>query len=99
MPRKTKPKFDIGERVAEKPKATFISNISKDKIEIVVKNSTQRYGKVVDVLQKVGTNKQRMTYYKVAWDNNTVSQHAQFRLCKESELPIVIQNYRNAIGL
>lgn len=86
-------RFQPGDRVAEKPKATFIPNISKWKTDIVVKNCTQRYGTITKLIEKKNTNGIVSTYYKVSWDNNTTGEHAQSRLCFEFELPQVLEEY------
>lgn len=93
-------RFKIGDRVAERPKDNYIPHISKQKLPIVLQNSTQRIGTVTQVTEKVMTGKKRKqtyVYYQVAWDNATSSEHAQFRLCHEHELPTVIADYRNKI--
>ena len=90
-------RFQPGDRVAEKPKAAFIPNISKWKTEVVAKNCTQRYGTVVKLIEKKNVNGIASTYYKVSWDNNTTGEHAQSRLCFESELPVVLEDYTNQL--
>jgi hypothetical protein len=86
-------RFQPGDRVAEKPKATFIAYISNWKSEIVAKNCKQRYGIIVSVCQKQNRNGIKSTYYQVKWDNNTTGEHAQARLCFESELPQILEEY------
>ena len=93
-------RFRVGDRVAEKPKDNYIPHINKEKIPVVLKNSTQRIGTVTQVTEKVMTGKKRKQtymYYQVAWDNNTISEHAQFRLCHEHELATIVANYRASI--
>lgn len=90
-------RFKIGDRVAEKPKDNYIPTINKEKIPVVLKNSTQRVGVVTNVYQKQDARKHLYTYYDVAWDNGRSSSHAQFRLCHENELAGVLQDYRNSI--
>lgn len=86
-------RFQPGDRVAEKPKATFIPNISKWKSEIVAQNCTQRYGTVISIIQKKNRNGIESPYCKVKWDNNTTGEHAQSRLCFETELTQVLEDY------
>lgn len=86
-------RFQPGDRVAEKPKATYIPNISYWKADIVAKNCTQRYGTIVMARQKRNSNGTESTYYQVKWDNNTTGEHAQARLCFETELPQILEDY------
>lgn len=90
-------RFEPGDRVAEKPKATFIPNIAKEKIDIVAKNCTQRYGTVIKLFQKKNARGIESPYYQVKWDNNTTSQHAQCRLCFETELPQILEDYTHKL--
>ena len=86
-------RFQPGDRVAEKPKATFIAHISNWKSEVVAKNSTQRYGTIIAIKQKRNSNGTESPYCQVKWDNNTTGEHAQARLCFESELPQILEDY------
>ena len=90
-------RFQPGDRVAEKPKDNYIPTINREKIPVVLKNSTQRVGVVTRVFEKKDARKHTYTYYDVNWDNGRSSSHAQFRLCHEHELAGVLQDYRNAI--
>jgi hypothetical protein len=86
-------RFQPGDRVAEKPKASFIPNISRWKTEIVAKNCAQRYGTIIAIRQKKNSNGTESTYCQVKWDNNTTGEHAQCRLCFETELPQILEEY------
>lgn len=90
-------KFQVGDRVAERPKDNYIPMISPEKVSVVLKNSTQRTGQVTGIVEKRDARKHLCTYYNVSWDNNTTSQHAQFRLCHEHELAAILAEYRAAI--
>jgi hypothetical protein len=90
-------RFQPGDRIAEKPKATFIPNISRWKTEIVAKNCKQRYGTVINLIEKKNANGIVSPYYRINWDNNTTGEHAQSRLCFESELPAVLEDYTNQL--
>jgi len=69
----------------------LISHIGK--ADIVAKNCTQRYGTIVMARQKRNSNGTESTYYQVKWDNNTTGEHAQARLCFETELPQILEDY------
>jgi hypothetical protein len=90
-------RFKEGDRVAEKPKATFMSTISKDKLDIVAKNCTQRYGVVIKRIDKKNATGIISPYYQVKWDNNSIGDHAQCRLCFETELPQILEDYTNKL--
>ena len=92
--RKKTVKFQVGDRVAERPKDNRIFCINKGKIPVAAKHSTQRIGTVLEITAKRDVRKHLCFYYRVRWDNNTTSQHAQFRLCREDELPDVLAHYR-----
>ena len=94
----SQPKFEPGDRVAERPKASFIPGISAEAIERTAQYRTQRYGTVVDnfVKQIIGRNKvpTKNFYVRVLWDGmQTPSEHAQHRLILESELETVLDGY------
>lgn len=88
-------RFNIGDRVAEKPKDNYISGVARDKTELVKLNSTQRIGTITALCEKQDSRKHTYVYYDVLWDNKRSSQHAQFRLCHEHELNEIVKSYRN----
>lgn len=89
--------FQTGDRVAEKPKSNYVTNISFNKIPIVKKNSVQRRGTIVKLIEKKNAKGTTFPYYLVKWDNNLTSEHAQCRLCFEEELAQVLENYTNTL--
>lgn len=91
-------KFESGDRVAERPKATFIPNLSPEAAERIAKYRSQRYGTVVSSAIKHTVNrnkvKTRAVYVRVLWDGSqTPSEHAQHRLIQESELNTLLDSY------
>ena len=87
-------KFKEGDRVAEKPKATYIQFTNPKTLEIIKKNRTQRIGIVLGYVYKTQSNKVKMPYVQVQWDHLASSSlHAQCRLCLETELKQVQANY------
>lgn len=97
------PKFKPGDRVAERPKATAIPNLSREAIEKTAQYRTQRYGVVVDVYVKVskgrGIRQSNQNYVKVIWDGKqTPSSHAQMRLVHEHEFEDVKNSYLEGLG-
>ena len=96
-------KFQAGDRVAERPKATSMPGLTKDVLERISQYKTQRYGVVVDVFVKVTAAKtkrpSRQNYVTVLWDGQSnTSEHAQLRLVHEADHPQVLEDYRQAIG-
>jgi len=98
---KAKPivKFHEGDRVAEKPKATYIQVNNPKTLEIIKKNRTQRFGTVLSYVYQTNRNGRKSPYVKVQWDHlESPCLHAQCRLCLESELDEVKVNYCNSIA-
>jgi hypothetical protein len=90
-------RFQPGDRVAEKPKDVFMQYIAEEKRAIVAKNSTQRLGTVTKLIEKKNRNGVASPYFQVMWDNSTTGEHAQCRLCFETELSQVLENYTNRL--
>lgn len=92
-------KFQPGDRVAEKPKSTYIAVNNPRKLEIIKKNRTQRYGTVLDYVYQSNKSGTKIPYVQVQWDHlESPCLHAQSRLCLESELSEVKENYCNSIA-
>ena len=101
----TKPiqSFQIGDRVAERPKSTIIPNLKAESKAKVAQYAVQRYGVVVDVFMKTTqtrANKQiQQRFLKILWDDRqTPSDHAQMRICHESDLEALREQYTAGIG-
>ena len=89
-PATIQPKFQPGDRVAERPKASLISAIRKEAREIVKKYTGHRRGVVVGNTIKVLTSSNgrtsRVCYVSILWDGlKTPSEHSQMRICLEEE--------------
>lgn len=75
------PKYKVGDRVAERPKDSFIPNLRAESRKIAEENQSQRYGTIIEIILKENANNAVSYYYKVRWDNiNKTMTHAQFRL-------------------
>lgn len=97
------PAFKAGDRVAERPKASMIPNLKAESLRAIAKYRTQRYGVVVDSYVKESKSRlnkiTRSMIVRVIWDGSqTPSEHAQMRLCLESDFPQVMDGYCTAIG-
>ena len=92
-------KFSEGDRVAEKPKASYIQVNNPKSLEIIKKNSKQRFGTVLGYVYQANCNGSKSPYVQVQWDHlESPSLHAQCRLCLESTLDEVKADYCNAIA-
>ena len=103
MATKKKQVFKVGDRVAERPKATMIPGLKAESRQKIAAYSVQRYGVVVDVYTKVspspGKRPVKMSCLKVLWDGmQTPSEHAQMRICHESELEGIREGFSHIIG-
>lgn len=97
------PKFQPGDRVAERPKASAIPNLKQESLAKTAQYRSQRYGVVVDTFTKTikgRTNREsRQIYVKVLWDGmQSPSNHAQMRLVHEKEFPEVMDSYIGGLG-
>lgn len=95
--------FKVGDRVAERPKATVIPGLQKEVKERISKYTNQRYGEVVGLIEKVSKTRNgktiRQRFLKILWDGqNTPCEHAQMRICHESELNRIRDEYCTALG-
>lgn len=90
-------KYQVGDRVAERPKDSKFVGLTAETKARIAKYTTQRFGTVVGTKQKSTARGARTTYVQVLWDGmQTPSDHAQFRLCHEAELVAVQTSYMNA---
>lgn len=95
--------FKAGDRVAERPKSTIIPNLKSDSLEKIQKYRSQRFGVVVDVFVKTtvarGNKQTKQKFLRILWDGmQSPSEHAQMRICHESEFGAVMESYGNSIG-
>ena len=91
------PRYQPGDRVAERPKNSSLVAVREESLEIIKKYRSQRYGTVVGtVVKEIKSLKKtaRSLYVDVIWDGQrTPSRHAQMRLCFESELPTLQDSF------
>ena len=90
--------FQVGDRVAEKPKPVGISkkqHVLATRAGII----SQRHGVVTGIIIKNNSrDKRRLVYIQVQWDHlKSPVTHLQNRLCKESQAKEEATAYRNAI--
>jgi hypothetical protein len=98
MSKANPPRFQTGDRVAEKPKPSHIRTKDKATNDRIAKYRVQRLGTVTGYIYKTSRTGTKSPYVEVQWDHLTSPcTHAQCRLCFEAELPIVLGTYRDAI--
>lgn len=100
--KKQEPKFQPGDRVAERPKASYIPNLSLEVRARIAPHRTQRYGTVIDTFIKKGLGRTRkpaqLPYVSVIWDGKlSAMEHAQCRLILEKDLPQLLDVYVETI--
>ena len=97
--RKAIVKFNEGDRVAEKPKASYIQVNNPKSLEIIKKNNKQRFGTVLSYIYQANRNGSKSPYVRVLWDHlESPSLHAQSRLCLEADLDEVKADYCNSLA-
>ena len=95
--KQTSPKFQIGDRVAEKPKPRAIYAKTAATIARIKPYTAQRYGTVLDTVYQGTKGKATAPYVKIIWDGaQTPVTHAQSRICLEKDLTAVTIDYFNA---
>ena len=95
--------FKVGDRVAERPKATAIPNLKPETQKRIEEYRKQRYGVVVDIFSKKTTSRsKRVTetkFLRILWDGQkTPSEHAQMRICHERDLDVILEGYCTVLG-
>lgn len=79
--------YAIGDRVAERPKLRGLLAVREGAKEQVEKYTTQRYGYVVDIVEKPNKLKRKQKFLVIQWDHlASPTEHASMRICPEKEL-------------
>jgi hypothetical protein len=92
---KTKSQFtyEIGDRIAERPKIHGLFATNPESIERIKQYRTQRYGEVVGIKYKLDSRGNRQQFLLVKWDHlNSATEHAAARICPVSELERLTNN-------
>lgn len=88
-------KFEIGERVTERPRLNYNISSSPRGKQLYAQHTKQRYGTVVGHSVKKDARGATRKIIAVIWDGKqSPSEHEQMRLCKISELPEQTNNFR-----
>ena len=87
MPKNTKTKFIVGDRVAERPKTHGLMAVRKGVEERIAQYRSQRYGTIVGFKETKRRDGLRMNVLVIQWDHlKSPTEHAQMRICPISEL-------------
>jgi len=80
--------YQVGDRVAERPKTHGLIAIRQEVKDRIAKYHNQRYGTVVEVVTKQLKSKRTMKMLRVQWDHlKTPTEHAQCRICPVEVFP------------
>lgn len=91
----TKPKaiFKVGDRVAERPKTHGLFAIRAETKDRIAQYRSQRYGKVVEIKEKITARGSKQKILIILWDHlQTPTEHAQMRICHECDLASMMKN-------
>jgi hypothetical protein len=99
MSKANPPRFKAGDRVAEKPKPTYIQTKDQATKDRIAQYRVQRLGTVTGYVYKTSRTGTKSPYVQVQWDHlASPCVHAQCRLCFEGELPMVQVTYCESIA-
>lgn len=85
----TKRQFDynIGDRVAERPKTHGIYTFNQQTRQRISQHSFQRYGEVVGINYKPNSRGAQQKFLLIKWDHlKSPTEHAMMRICPVTEL-------------
>ncbi len=79
--------FNIGDRVAERPKAHGIFAVRIETKARIQQYRSQRYGTVVGINLKPNKSGAKQKFLLIRWDHlQTPTEHAQMRICPADQL-------------
>ena len=79
--------YDIGDRVAERPKSHGIFAVRKETRERIQQYRSQRYGTIVGINLKPNKSGAKQKFLLIRWDHlKTPTEHAQMRICPADQL-------------
>lgn len=94
MPTKRQFTYAIGDRVAERPKAHGIFAVRNEVKERIQQYRTQRYGNVVNVVEKPNKLGRKQKFLLIQWDHlSSPTEHATMRICPASELQRLMKEF------
>jgi hypothetical protein len=88
MSNRTNRIFQVGDRVAERPKTHGMVAVRAEAKEQVAKYRSQRYGTVIDFTSKKIKSGGYQKFLVIQWDHlQTPCEHARGRICHLDEFP------------
>jgi len=74
--------FQVGDRVAERPKTHCLLAVRQETKERIAQHRTQRYGTVISLHYKRNAKGVRQKFLMIQWDHlQSPCEHAQMRIC------------------
>ena len=87
MPTKKQFKYNIGDRIAERPKPHALIAVRKEVEQTIAQYRSQRYGTIVGFKAKLTTRGAKQNFALVQWDHlKSPTEHALMRICPIDEL-------------
>lgn len=94
MPTKRQFTYTVGDRVAERPKTHGIFAIRNEVKERIQQYRTQRYGNVLDIVEKPNSLGRKQKFLVIQWDHlSSPTEHATMRICPASELERLMKEF------
>ena len=91
--------FQIGDRVAERPKHHGLFAVRKEVQERIAKYRAQRYGTVLAIKLKPDSRGRRKSFLTIQWDHlGTPCDHSQMRICHMDDFERIMQESCHAIA-
>lgn len=74
--------YNIGDRIAERPKAHGIFTVRSEVQKRIAQYRTQRYGTILNIKEKKNSAGVKTKVIVVQWDHlKSPTEHAQMRIC------------------
>jgi hypothetical protein len=90
---KTKSTYQVGDRVAERPKTHALFTVRAEVKERIAQYRSQRYGTIVGFSEKITARGSKQKMLRILWDHlQTPTEHAQMRICHERDLLFMMKN-------
>jgi hypothetical protein len=87
MTTKRKTDYNIGDRVAERPKSHGIFAVRNEVKDRIQQYRSQRYGTVIGINIKPNRNGRKQKFLLIKWDHlKSPTEHAQMRICPIDQL-------------
>lgn len=87
MTTKLGPIYQVGDRVAERPKACNLVSVRSEVRERIAPFRSQRYGTVVGLKTKPNSRGANQKFLVIQWDHlRSPTEHAQMRICPINQL-------------